>query len=88
MGRVVGIATRYRLDGQIFRTRAEGPRGLNNFLCIGCRVSFPGMKQPRRGADHPLHLAPRLKKEYSYTTTFSLGHHVLFYGEQSPSMLM
>jgi hypothetical protein len=25
--------------------------------------SFPGIKQPGRGADHPLHLVPRLKKE-------------------------
>ena len=24
--------------------------------------SFPGVKQPRRGVDHPPHLAPRLKK--------------------------
>jgi len=24
---------------------------------------FPGVKQPRRGVDHPPHLAPRLKKE-------------------------
>jgi len=25
--------------------------------------SFPGVKRPRRGVDHPPHLAPRLKKE-------------------------
>jgi len=25
--------------------------------------SFPGVKRPGRGADHPPHLAPRLKKE-------------------------
>jgi hypothetical protein len=24
---------------------------------------FPEVKQPERGVDHPLHLAPRLKKE-------------------------
>jgi len=28
---------------------------------------FPGVKRPGRGVDHPLHLAPRLKKEYNYT---------------------
>jgi hypothetical protein len=31
--------------------------------------SFPRRKRPRRDADHPPHLAPRLKKEYSYTYT-------------------
>jgi hypothetical protein len=30
------------------------------------RVSFPGVKWPRRGIDHPPHLAPRSKKEYKY----------------------
>ena len=25
--------------------------------------SFPGIKRPGRGVDHPLHLAPRSKKE-------------------------
>jgi len=25
--------------------------------------SFPGLKRPGRGVDHPLHPAPRLKKE-------------------------
>jgi hypothetical protein len=27
--------------------------------------SFPEVKRPRRGVDHPSHLAQRLKKEYS-----------------------
>ena len=31
---------------------------------------FRGVKRPRRGVNHPLHLAPRLKKEYSYTWSF------------------
>ena len=31
--------------------------------------SFPGVKRPGRGVDNPPHLAPRLKKEYSYTCT-------------------
>jgi len=26
-------------------------------------VSFPGVKRPGRGVDHPPHLAPKLKKE-------------------------
>ena len=28
--------------------------------------AFPGIKRPGRGADHPPHLAPSVKKEYSY----------------------
>jgi hypothetical protein len=40
--------------------------------------SFPGVKQSGRGIDHPPHLAPRLKKEYSYTSTPPLGLHGLF----------
>jgi len=35
--------------------------------------SFPGVKRPGRGVVHPPHLAPRLKKEYSYTSTPPLG---------------
>jgi len=31
--------------------------------------SFPGVKRPGRGVDHPLHLAPRLKEEHSYNYT-------------------
>ena len=34
--------------------------------------SFPGVKRPGRGVDHPPHLAPRLKKEYFYTSTLPL----------------
>jgi len=40
--------------------------------------SFPGVKRPGRGVDHPPHLAPRSKKEYSYTSTPSLGFRDLF----------
>jgi hypothetical protein len=35
--------------------------------------SSPGVKRPGRGVDHPPHLAPRLKKEQSYTSTPPLG---------------
>ena len=34
-----------------------------SLLYNGYRVSFPGVKRPRRGVDHPPHLAPWLKKE-------------------------
>jgi hypothetical protein len=33
------------------------------------RVSFPGMRRPGRGIDHPTHLAPKVNKELSYTAT-------------------
>jgi len=35
--------------------------------------SFPRIKRPGRGVDHPPPLAPRLKKEYSYTYTPTLS---------------
>jgi hypothetical protein len=70
-GRSVGIATRYVLDGpgiesrwgEIFRTRPGRPWGPLCLLYNGYRVSFPGVKRPGRGVDHPQHLAPRLRKE-------------------------
>ena len=31
--------------------------------------SFPGVKRPGHGVDHPPHSTPRLKIEYSYTST-------------------
>ena len=31
--------------------------------------SFPGIKRPGRGADHPPHLSAEVKKEYGYTST-------------------
>ena len=66
----VGIATRYGLDGpgiesrwgEIFRTLQTGPGAHPASYTMGTGP-FPGVKQPRRGVDHPPHLAPRLKKE-------------------------
>ena len=48
------------------------------YLLLG---SFSGVKRPGRGVDHPPHLAPRLKKEQSYTSTPPLGRRGLFEGE-------
>ena len=31
--------------------------------------SFPGVKRPGRGVEHPLHLAPKLRKVQSYAST-------------------
>jgi hypothetical protein len=82
----VGIATRYGLDG----TGIEPLCG-RNFPhpfrpALGPTQSplqwvpglFPGGESAGRGVDHPYHLAPMLKKEYSYTSTSPLSLHGLF----------
>jgi hypothetical protein len=66
--------------GEIFRTRPDRPWGLPSLPNNGYRV-FPGVKRPGRGIDHPPHLAPRLKKEYSCNCSPSLGRRGLFKGE-------
>jgi hypothetical protein len=43
--------------------------------------SFLGEKQPERDLNNPTHLAPRLKKEKSYTYTPTLDLLGLFWGE-------
>jgi hypothetical protein len=66
----VGLATRYGLDGPEFESRrgarnsASVQTGLeaHRASCTMATGSFPGVKRPGRGVDHP-HLAPRLKKE-------------------------
>jgi len=37
--------------------------------------SLPGVKWPRSGVNHALHLPPKLKKEYGYTSTNPQGLH-------------
>ena len=62
---VVGIATHYGLDGPGMDSQwGRGlphppPSVLYNEYCVYLQV----LKRPRRGADHPSHQAPRLKKE-------------------------
>ena len=67
----VGIATGYGLDGpgiesrwggEIFRTRPDRSGAHPASYTMGTG-SFQGIKRPGRGADHPPHLAPRLKEE-------------------------
>jgi hypothetical protein len=68
----VGTAIRYGLGapgiesrgGEIFRTRPDLPWGSPNLLYDGYRV-FLGVKATE--------LWPRLKKQYSHTSTPSLG---------------
>jgi hypothetical protein len=64
--------------GEIFRTHPAS--------CTIGTATFPGLKRPRRGVYHPPHLAPRLKKERSCTTTPPLGFRVLFYGKLYSSL--
>jgi len=51
-----------RWGGEIFRTRPDRPWDPPILLYNGYWV-FPGVKRPKRGTDHPHHLALRLKKE-------------------------
>ena len=85
----VGMATRYGLDGpgieswwgaRFSAPIQTGPGAHPASYALGTG-SFTGVKRPRSGVDHPPHLAPRLKEEYSYTSTPPLGLHGLFWGE-------
>ena len=84
----VGIATRYGLDGPGIESRWWGKARFSAHVQTGPGAhpasdtmgtgSFPRVKRPGSGVDHPPHLAPRLKKEYSYTSTPPLGLRGLF----------
>jgi len=54
---VVYTMTPYRLDGprcgEIFRTDLDRARGPPSLQYNGYWVSFPGVKWPGRGVDHP-----------------------------------
>ena len=75
--RAVGIVTRYGLEGPRIESRwgrdfPHPPRpalGPTQPPVQG----VPGVKRPGRGVDQPPHLAPRLKKEKSYTSTTPPG---------------
>ena len=63
---------RYGLDSPGIESRWGGARfsasvqtgpGSNPASCTMGTGSFPGVKRPGRGVDHPPHLAPRLKEE-------------------------
>ena len=85
---VIGIATRYGLDGPGIKSRwgkdfphpsrtALGPTQLSVYRT----PSLPEVKRVGCRVDHPTHLAPRLKKEESYTCTSPLRLHGLFQGK-------
>ena len=67
----VGMATRYGPDGPGIESRwgarfstpiQTGP-GAHSGSCTKGTGSFPRVKRPGRGVDHPPHLALRLKEE-------------------------
>ena len=73
----VGIGTRYGLDGPGIESRwgarfsasvQAGP-GVHPASYKMGTGSFPGLKRPRVALNTHPHLVPRLKKEYSYTST-------------------
>jgi hypothetical protein len=81
-GSSVGIATGYGLDGPGIESRwgaiffahvQNGPED-HPASCIMGTGSFPGVKLPGRGADHPAPSSAEVKKESSYTSTHLLGH--------------
>jgi hypothetical protein len=71
------ITTRYGermpVGGEIFCTRQDRTWRPPSILYKTYRVFILGVKRPGRGVDHPPHLLPRLRKEYSYTSTPHLG---------------
>jgi len=90
---VFGIPTRYGLDGlgiesrwgggEIFRNRPDRLCGPPSLLYDGNRVSFPGVKRPERGVDHPLLIQRRSKSKstniplfpfWVFTACFRLNH--------------
>jgi hypothetical protein len=57
------FGNRIPFGGEIFRTRPNQPCGLTRHFTTGFE-SFPGIKRPERGVNHPPHLELRLKKKY------------------------
>jgi hypothetical protein len=67
----VGVATRYGPDSpgsesqwgaRFSASNHTGPGAHPASYTMGAK-SFPGVKRPGRGVDHPPHLGPKLKKE-------------------------
>jgi hypothetical protein len=59
------------------RTEREGERERGESVGGKTTECFLGEKWPQRGIKHSSNLAPRLKKQWSYTYTLLLGLHGL-----------
>jgi hypothetical protein len=86
----VGIETGYGLGGpgtesRFFAHVQTGPGALPASCTMGTG-SFPRVKRPERGADHPPSSSAEVKKEWSYTSTPRLGLRVC-YGVPLPNLL-
>jgi hypothetical protein len=77
LGNSVGIATGYGLDGpgiesrwgiRFFANFQTGP-GAHPASCTMGTGSFPGVKRPGPGADHPPHFSVVVEYEKIYTST-------------------
>ena len=85
----VGIETRYGPDGPRIESRwgarfpapVQTGHGAHPVSYTMDNGSSPGVKRPGRGVDHPPHLAPRLMKRWSYTSTPHLDLRGMFQGE-------
>jgi hypothetical protein len=72
---VVGIATRYVLVGPGIKSRL-GPWGPHSLLYYGYRFSFPGVKRPGRGVNHPTPSNAEVKERkevYFYSTSWPVS---------------
>jgi hypothetical protein len=74
-GSSVSIATDYGLDGPGIESRWGRDFSLTSHPahCTMVTGSFPGVKQPGRGADHPPPPTAEVENEYNYTSIPPLG---------------
>jgi hypothetical protein len=74
-GKNPGQATKTNPDGgEIFRTRPDRTWGPPSLLYNGYRVSFPGVKRPGRGVDHPPSYSVEVKERVELYLYSPSGH--------------
>jgi hypothetical protein len=71
---VYRLATGWTVRGSRFFAHVHTDPEAHPASCTMGTGSFPGVKRPGRGADHPSPSSAEVKKEYSYTSTHPLGH--------------
>ena len=60
---------------EIFSTPLDRPWGPHSLLNNGHRVSFPGIKQPRRGVDYPPQFSAEVKERVALQLYSASGLH-------------
>ena len=73
--------------GEEFSTSVQTDRGAHPACCTMVIASFPGIKRPGSGPDHPSSSSAEVEKEWNHTSTSHLGLHDVFWGEVYPSLL-